>query len=475
MEKHQRFDLFLLILLPLGLILVAGIFPRPVLLDQAWKDSRISIAQGRYQAAIQALRIILDFQPDRVDLWESVARYEAKVENYSGAIQAYEQIRQRGMISNQGLYELANLYEQVGQEAEARSAWVEVSERPDLPADLFWAVVEHYRSKQDFDSARAVLINWAKSYPQDGQAYYLAGLFHASDQVDAANIYLMRAYELDSMYAGKIQRILQAFQQAASDPSPAYQKVVIGQALGEVGAWDLAEDAFLSAVKIEPGYAEAWAYLGLARMTQEKDGKPQLDTAKALNSNSDIVRSALVYYWRKQNEPDVALAYLNLIAQDHPNEGAWIQEIGATLAEKGELVQALNQYIRAVEIEPDNPQLWRALAVFATQHGFSAVDYGLPAAIRAYELDQDSAASLDVLGWVYLTQGQWEDAEQFLQQALKQDSWYASAYLHLGQVYIQKKMPDQAKTAWERAAKITDDNLIRLQAERLLEQYFPSQ
>ena len=149
-------------------------------------------------------------------------------------------------------------------------------------------------------------------------------------------------------------------------------------------------------------------------------------------------------------------------------------EIGAALAQSGDLIEALRAYRRAVDIEPENAELWRALAVFSATNGFDPQSYTLPAAQRALDLDGNNPASLDTAGFVYMKLGKWEEAEQFLQQALKVNDAYAPALLHLGQVYLEMGRTSQAYQPLKKAAD-SKDELIALTAQRLLERYFPGE
>jgi tetratricopeptide (TPR) repeat protein len=73
--------------------------------------------------------------------------------------------------------------------------------------------------------------------------------------------------------AEKALRLLEVLGQAALQTDPAYQQILIGQRLAELGEWDVAEAAFTAAVSLAPNYAEAWAFLGETRQHLGKDGR----------------------------------------------------------------------------------------------------------------------------------------------------------------------------------------------------------
>jgi FimV-like protein len=132
-------------------------------------------------------------------------------------------------------------------------------------------------------------------------------------------------------------------------------------------------------------------------------------------------------------------------------------------------------YQHPTEIEPENPETWRALAIFAATYGFDADTYAIPAIEKAMELAPRDPRVLDAAGWVYLVEYQFEKAEQFLQLALTEDSDFDPARLHLAQVYIGTNRYEQALPILEEVINQAEDPSLKSQAMRLLEKYFPGQ
>jgi tetratricopeptide (TPR) repeat protein len=186
-----------------------------------------------------------------------------------------------------------------------------------------------------------------------------------------------------------------------------------------------------------------------------------------------VVQTLTGLYWRRLGRPEVALTYIHRAAAGEPQQAMWLLELGNTLTEMGDLIGALSYYQRAVEMEPENPLYWKALARFCLENGADIRGTGLPAARWALLLSPDDAEALDLMGWTFLRLGDSLSAERFLQQALQQDSHYSAAHLHLSQLYLQLGKEELAFPHLQRIRSIEGpDEQAGEIARRLLERYF---
>jgi tetratricopeptide (TPR) repeat protein len=475
MKSFERVLLPILVIAP---VLVMGLFPiapRPVRLADAWQRAHLSGAIGMPAEAAKYFRQVLEYQPQRSDLFERIGELEFFAGDYSQAIASYEEADENGKISASGLLNLGDSYQQTGDPAAARGTWAKLASLPTVDAAQLAAAADRLRTAGDWDNTLQTAQRWLELEPESVQAAWLTGMLLSTRSIADAARPLAIAGNGEGVEAEYSRHLLEVLGQAALQNNRPYQLVLIGQRLGDLGQWDVAETAFQVAVKLAPEYAEAWAFLGESRQQLGKDGWTDLLRAKSIAPNSDIVLSALTLYWSRQNKPIVVLAYLQKLAANHPDEGRWQAEIGSTQAQAGDLVAAMAAYRRAVEIEPVNAQLWRALAVFSATYGFDFDAYSQPAIEQALALASKDRQVLDAAGWVYLTHGDLEKAEQFLQLALAEDDEFEAAQLHLAQVYLAGNRFILAFPLLKAAAAQNTDPTIALQAQRLLDKHFPGQ
>lgn len=466
--------LAVMIILPLVFLTVLPISPRPFRELEIITRLYQAEALNNHAKAAKHLRLLMEFYPERTEWWERLAFHEFEAGNLTQAAADFQRAWELDAISEKGLFALIETLFQLGDTNRAVEYGLILLEKDNLSPDYFSGLMEVFQKANRWDLASQTAQRWAASQPQNPEAVWMAAVFLSYQNPEEAIRRLTPLSAGRGSLARQAARLLEALETAQENPDPAYQRVVIGQRLGELEYWEIAEQAFLEAVDLFPDYAEGWALLAEARQNLGKDGYPALRRAFELNPVSDIVQTALALYWRRQDQPMVALSYLRTLAEKHPDQGRWQVEIGAALAQSGDLVEALHAYRRAVEIEPGNADLWRALAVFSAMNGFDPQAYTLPAAQRALDLDGGNPASLDTAGFVYLQLGEWKEAEQFLQQALKVDESYAPALLHLGQVYLEMGRTSQAFQPLKKAAKSRDE-VIALTAQRLLQRYFPDE
>jgi tetratricopeptide (TPR) repeat protein len=167
------------------------------------------------------------------------------------------------------------------------------------------------------------------------------------------------------------------------------------------------------------------------------------------------------------------LPYLQAIATAEPEQVVWRMEIGATLAELGQVNEALAEFQLAVGMDPENVDTWKALASFCIQHNLELRTIGLEAAREALALEPEGAETLDLMGWTFFLLDDSTSAERFLHRALEENENYVNAYLHLGQLYLKAQQNSLAYQNLKRASQLADDmSETKLLAQRLLEQYF---
>ncbi len=473
MKRDNRLLTVLLVLIPVIALGIISIAPSPFGMVLTWQKAHLAAAQQKYAEAADLYRKLIEFQPERTDLWNTIADLEFKGENYSSAARDYQMAEASDVITNEGQFNLGVSLQRLGQTQLAFDAWRRLANRSGLDSAEFSNLVKALRQGGDLEGALQAATAWFKVFPRDGQVAYALGLLLSYRDPAQARQILEPVSTDDLPQATKARALLSGVEAAVGTDRKEYGLVLIGQRLLQIREYDLAEQAFLHAVGINGSYAEAWALLSESEQSLGKDGWQALQKAQQLSPKSDIVRAELALYYRRQGKPGEALIVLRALSADHPQQANWLIEIGSTLAEQGDLISAMSAFEQATEIEPQNPAAWRALAAFAAENGFDAKSYSLPAAQKAVALDDKDAQSLDLMGWIWLIEGDLEKAEQFLQQALKQDANNPRTALHLAQLYLEMNRLDSAYKFLEQAANQQDDSAAALQAERLLEKYFP--
>ena len=153
-----------------------------------------------------------------------------------------------------------------------------------------------------------------------------------------------------------------------------------------------------------------------------------------------------------------------------PTNAALCVDLAQTYLEEHEYVAAEGWFQAAVQREPDDARFQLILARFYVDHIYKVEEEGVPAALRAVELDAESAMAHDVLGWAYHLTGRWREAETHLQRALALEPDLARAHYHLGVVYAARGDVEAARREYQRAIDLDSEGFYRQRAEKALEE-----
>jgi Flp pilus assembly protein TadD len=203
-------------------------------------------------------------------------------------------------------------------------------------------------------------------------------------------------------------------------------------------------------------------------MGSAEGGDSELDRALDLNPNSSTVRGLRGLHFERAGNYRQALTEFQAAATLEPKNPTWFVSLGESYAKLGDLIKALEAYQTAVSLAPEDASYWRLLAIFCGQNNINVKDVGVPAAQKAVVLSQADSTSLDVLGWLLLMDSRHEEAKRILAQALELDPHNASAYFHLGMLYLQT---NDRVSAYDHLVKARD--LGNAEADTVLKQYFP--
>jgi TolB-like protein/Tfp pilus assembly protein PilF len=179
------------------------------------------------------------------------------------------------------------------------------------------------------------------------------------------------------------------------------------------------------ALKLDPGYARAWAGLARVHITQADRG--YVPFHKADRNAREAVKKALEF------DPNLAEAYAALGWMRTNYDWDWP---GADAAFK-----------RALELEPQNASVVRQATVLAATLG--RFEDAIEQSRRAAELDPLNASTQVNLGNFAYYAGRLDEAEAAVRKGLELNPQYPLAHLQLGQIYFARSNPKAALAEME--------------------------
>jgi len=429
-------------------------------LKQAPTSSSYTEMAEHYGSAAQRM-------PWRADLYELAGHAYYHAKEYSLADTAYQKAFDSNVLSAKGWVAWGDVNYLNADTERAFEVWVQALEQENPSDQLYSRLSQFYKEKADYPKAAQYLQKYVSMHSDGASAHYRLGLLLTLYDPDKALSELTSASQLDPQLDPAVQTLRTTLNLASLKGSTSEQFVIIGRGLGLVEEWPLAYAAFEEALKADAKNAEALAWLGEANQQMGREGSEELNQALSLNPNSSTVRGLRGLYFQRVGNFREALTEFQSAAKLEPDNPAWQVSIGEAHSKLGDLIRALESYQAATTLAPEDANYWRLVAIFCAQNNVNIKDVGIPAAQKAVILAND-ATSLDVLGWLLLLDARHEEAERTLIRALELDSQHASAYLHLGILYLQK---DDRVSAYDHLLKARD--LGNPEAEVLLNQYFP--
>jgi len=430
---------------------------------QLWQASTTA-DPGAASKSYETAAILLFWRPDLYEKAGLLAGGEPQ-----RAIQLLTTAREHGSLSTNGQVSLAEAYLANGQTNQAVELLQSLLSTNQEISRVGPLLTKYYWDREQFDESTRALQHWLAADPHNPQASQQLGLILAAQAAPEA-VQLLQAADAFG-YTDLINAL-------GVPGGQAYRLVRCGQALANINEWRLAEQAFSRATAVDGTYAEAWAWLGLARQHNSTSGGQQaVQNAIKLNGQSAAIRVIVGTYYQQNGNPAEAVTQFKTATRLEPGNPAWWAALGSAAAQS-DLSVALNAYIQAVNLAPDQAVYWYALAAFCVERNAYIDDYGLNAALRAYALEPDNPLYMDMLGRTQTTAGMYQPAEVMLKKALAAAGSTPLAteiHLHLGLLYLQNSRNDLSKFELEQT--VTLDRAAAgpygSQAQKLLERYFP--
>ncbi len=307
-------------------------------------------------------------------------------------------------------------------------------------------------------------------YPRDALFPYRMGMILAVFQPDQSQQYLALAKDEDPSLAAAADPVIQFVE--TKPGSGALDSVHMGQVMGQVDEWKLADTLFTRAAETNPQLADAWALLGQARVMLGEDGFNQFSKALSVNPNSPVGLALMSMYWKTHQRFDLALDYMHLLNSLQPDQVSWVFELGSLYALNQDLEAAFLNYLQATAMSPKDAITWQNLAIFCLNYSVHLEDAGLPAVRTLMTMEPDAPLSLTLMGQGLLKQGDKDTAERFLIQAVQKAPEFTTAHYFLGYLYISENNNSAAFPELVKVIELDGDKGYGPLARRLLEENF---
>jgi tetratricopeptide (TPR) repeat protein len=235
---------------------------------------------------------------------------------------------------------------------------------------------------------------------------------------------------------------------------------------------------YLSVVEKQPdaaaGYAKAASAYQYLKLPEE--ALAQLEEGYRRIPDSGLLLTLLAKWYMDEKNPEAAKKLiLDRLEKDPANKEALM--VLANLYEKEKDYEKSAQIY--AQVFEEHPDMWAAANNYAylkseISNGAQDLADAMEVARKAEQLNPDSWAVADTLGWIYFKMGNLDRAYDYVKTALEKMPDHNSANFHMGMILDSQGKESEARSYFEKSLSGNSDFLGAEQARIKLNEYINS-
>ncbi len=248
------------------------------------------------------------------------------------------------------------------------------------------------------------------------------------------------------------------------DPELDAARVMFAQVQSDLGHADLARDA-LARIPSQSAYAPTARVMAAWALVEAGHEEEALGAVRDAAAAGDMrARRALADMYRSLGRFDEAEPIYTQLMAANPDDWRLHFARGVARERTGRWAEAESDFLRALEIQPEQPDVMNYLGYTWIDRGEN-LQQGLAMVQRAVELRPHSGAIIDSLGWAYYRLGDYAEALEHLERAVELEPADPTLNDHLGDVYWRVGRRIEARFQWQRALTLDPDDPAAIQAK----------
>jgi len=468
-------------------------------------NARVAMFRGQLDKALVLVNRILEIDGENAAAWRLRGNINRRRRDYTQAVsdlQKSKEISPNAAIS----LELADAYRQTKKIAAAIGELRSAISDPGAPARLRTTLEELYKEARQKNALRTFYDECIAKYPDLELWYYRAAQFYfgeknlrkaeellkqawaiaeKAEKIDESSTAIFGFYLDVLLIQGQYQNVLNFASKYIDTPglgSIAYAQM--GQSHAKMGNRDLAVQYYHKALE-KYGNDDAPIISTVRNMTQTV-GAAEVDkwVASKLQAAPDsVVANIVAFYLAQENEQyNKALRHIEkCMAAATPSESTYARysmfkaetlvKAYVKTSDKNYLLQAIEQYQKMLDDQPNNLQMLNNLAYLLAENNEQldkAEEYGA----RAHTGAPNNPNLMDTYAYTLCKNGKFTKAEELLQSAIQLYEVNNTAvpwdvYRHLGMAQEGLERNELAAASYQQAIEIGGDTITPKDKDRL--------
>ena len=233
----------------------------------------------------------------------------------------------------------------------------------------------------------------------------------------------------------------------------------LGDALVQQGRLEDASFHLQEALRIMPGYPEAWCSLGSALLQQGRTDEAIADFQNAIQIRPDYANAHfdLGLALSRKGDAEEAMVHFQKALKTRPDDTKARLALGNVLLQQGRVDEAIVHIEAVLRIEPQNADVQFALGDALLQQG--RVDDAIIHFRSALKIRPNDAAVHCDIGAALFQKGNIDEAIGHFQKALETKPDLAEAHINLGSAFFKKRNVQEAIVHFQSALEVESNNV----------------
>jgi predicted O-linked N-acetylglucosamine transferase (SPINDLY family) len=224
----------------------------------------------------------------------------------------------------------------------------------------------------------------------------------------------------------------------------------------QAGSFSEAENLYREILKVDPGHADSWCFLGAACQAQGKmlDAEMYFRRAVQILPDHPSAGNCLGVILAQQGKYDDAGNLFQDLALRQPGDAGVHNNLGLIRARQGRWQQAIACYRQALAVQPDFEMAKQNLAYALQQTGQTGGTIGSGTGFRPQQRQADVHNDQGV---ALANQGRYDEAAAEFERALQIEPANAKAHSNLGNIHYFRGRYDEAIARYQQAVALKPD------------------